>query len=139
MTSAEPKFDDAGTFVGSSYVYATARDFAKFGYLFLRDGMWDGTRILPEGWADYSRTQVAVDPDPPHFGYGAQWWIWPDHDGSLACHGYEGQYIVVVPERDLVVVHLGKVPIDVRPPLLVELRRIIDAFPVPTRSVGGDS
>ena len=48
MTSATPKFDTAGTFVGSSYVYATARDFARFGYLYLRDGWWDGRRLLPE-------------------------------------------------------------------------------------------
>ncbi|MEO6126576.1 MAG: serine hydrolase, partial [Ilumatobacteraceae bacterium] len=46
MKSAEPKFDMAGTFVGSSYVYATARDFARFGYLYLRDGVWDGERLL---------------------------------------------------------------------------------------------
>jgi CubicO group peptidase (beta-lactamase class C family) len=130
MTSAVPKFDDAGTFVGSSYLYATARDFARFGLLYLRDGVWDGQRILPEGWVDYARTQVAVDEEPPHFGYGAHWWIWPDQPGSLAAHGYEGQYTIVVPARDLIVVHLGKVPVDVRPPLLVELRSIINAFPI---------
>ena len=128
MTSAEPKFDPSGTFVGSSYVYATARDFARFGYLYLRDGCWDGCRLLPAGWVDYARTEVAVDPDPPHFGYGAHWWIWRDQPGSLAAHGYEGQYVVVVPERDLVVVHLGKVPVAVRPPLLDKLRRLISAF-----------
>src|SRR5262249_31064098 len=129
MSSASPRFDEAGTFVGSSYLYATARDFARFGLLYLRGGTWDGHQLLPQGWADYSRTEVARDPDPPHFGYGAHWWIWPDQPGSLAAHGYEGQYIIVVPERDLIVVHLGKVPVDVRPPLLVELRSIINAFP----------
>lgn len=129
MQSAEPKFDPAGTFVGSSYVYATARDFARFGLLYLRDGMWDGERLLPSGWADQARTEVAVDPDPPHFGYGAHWWIWRDQPGSLAAHGYEGQYIIVLPERDLVIVHLGKIPTDVRAPLYPKLRRLIDAFP----------
>ncbi len=130
MTSATPRFDAAGTFVGSSYVYATARDFARFGYLYLRDGVWEGTRLLPEGWVGYARTAIAVDEDPPHFGYGAHWWTWPDQPGSVAAHGYEGQYIVVVPDRDLVVVQLGKVPADVRPPLLAQLRRVINAFPV---------
>jgi len=132
MKSAAPKFDAAGTFVGSSYLYATARDFARFGYLYLRGGVWDGQRILPVGWADYARAEVAIDPDPPHFGYGAHWWIWRDQPGSLAAHGYEGQYIVVVPARDLVLVHLGKVPVDVRPPLLASLRQLIDAFPATT-------
>ena len=129
MKSAEPKFDNAGTFVGSSYVYATARDFAKFGYLYLRDGVWDGDRLLPEGWVDYTRSEVAVDEDPPHFGYGAHWWIWREQAGSLAAHGYEGQYVIVLPERDLVVVHLGKIPTDVRPPLYPKLERLINAFP----------
>ena len=87
-------------------------------------------RILPEGWVEYARTEVAVDPEPPHFGYGAHWWIWRDQPGSLAAHGYEGQYIIVVPERDLVVVHLAKVPADVRSPLLAQLNRVINAFPL---------
>jgi len=106
-----------------------ARDFARFGLLYLRDGQWEGESILPNGWADYSRSQVAVDDEPPHFGYGAQWWLWPDQPGSLGAHGYEGQYIIVVPERDLVVVHLGKVPSDVRSPLLASMRTIINSFP----------
>jgi len=129
MTTAAPKFDTAGTFVGSSYLYATARDFGRFGYLSLRGGQWDGLQLLPPGWVEYARTQVAVDTEPPYFGYGAQWWIWPTERGSLAAHGYEGQYTDVLPDRDLVVVHLGKVPVDVRPPLLDKLRRIIGAFP----------
>ncbi len=130
MTSAVAKFDASGTFVGSSYVYATARDFARFGYLYLRDGVWDDKRLLPEGWVDQARSLVAIDEDPPHFGYGAHWWIWRDQPGSLAAHGYEGQYIVVVPERDLVVVHLGRVPSPVRPPLLRRLSQLVEAFPV---------
>lgn len=133
MASATSKFDAAGTFVGSSYLYATAVDFARFGLLYLRGGTWDGDRLLPDGWADFSRSLVAVDDDPPHFGYGAHWWIWPDQPGSLAAHGYEGQYIVVVPERDLVLVHLGKVPAEQRPPLLASMRAVVDAFPTSVR------
>ena len=72
MHSAAPEFDAAGTWVASSYVRATARDFARFGLLYLRDGVWDGTRLLPEGWVDYGRTIESVDPeDGP---YGAHWW-----------------------------------------------------------------
>lgn len=129
MTSAIPKFDDAGTFIGSSFVYATARDFAKFGYLYLRDGVWDGARLLPDGWADHARTWTADD-DGSDFTYGAHWWMWPDQRGSLAAHGYQGQYIVVLPERDLVVVRLGITDSEVRPNLVGALRRLIEAFPV---------
>ena len=65
MTSAVPEFDDAGTWVGSSYVYATAKDFARFGELYRCDGVAaSGVRILPEGWADHGRTFVAHDPVP---------------------------------------------------------------------------
>ncbi len=126
MNSALPKFDAAGTFVGSSYVYATARDFARFGELYRRDGVAaDGTRVLPAGWSDHARTFTAHEPDG--FDYGAHWWLWPDFPGSLACHGYEGQYIVVLPDRELVVVHLGKSPIDQRPALTDRLRDIFRA------------
>ena len=127
MTSAIPKFDPAGTFIGSSYVYATARDFAKFGELYLRDGIApDGSRILPEGWVDHARTWSASDDDG--FDYGRHWWLWPDLPGAFGCHGYEGQYTVVVPDRELVIVHLGKSPVDQRVPLNDALRAIIHAF-----------
>jgi CubicO group peptidase (beta-lactamase class C family) len=127
MTSAIPKFDARGTFVGSSYVYATARDFARFGQLALDDGIVDGRRILPEGWCASARTQAAFD-DEGGFGYGRHWWLWPEFPGSFAAHGYEGQYTLVVPERDLVVVHLGKVPVEHRPLVRVALREIVEAF-----------
>jgi CubicO group peptidase (beta-lactamase class C family) len=127
MTSAIPKFDAAGTFIGSSYVYATARDFARFGELYRNDGVTaDGTRVLPAGWRDHARTWAATDPDG-EFDYGAHWWLWRDHPGSLACHGYEGQYTVVVPDRELVVVHLGKVDAALRPLVNAQLRHIIAA------------
>ena len=127
MTSAIPKFDPAGTFVGSSYVFATARDFARFGQLYLDDGVVDGHRILPAGWRNHARLPVSFD-DEGGFGYGRQWWLWPQYEGSLACHGFEGQFIVVLPDRDLVVVHLGKSPAEARQPLLAALRGIIDAY-----------
>ena len=127
MSSAVPKFDDAGTFVGSSFVYATARDFARFGQLYLDDGVTAGRRLLPEGWRDHGRTQIAFDPDGG-FGYGRHWWIWPEFAGSMAAHGYEGQYTLVEPARDLVVVHLGKVPAVHRPRVRDALARIVVAF-----------
>ncbi len=134
MSSATPKFDDVGNWVGSSYVFATARDFARFGELYRRDGVAEsGDRILPVGWADHGRTFVAHDPtdDLEHgLDYGRHWWMWPEFPGSIAAHGYEGQYIVVVPDRELTVVHLGKTDAAVRVRLLSHLRDLIHAVPV---------
>ena len=91
MTSADPRFDAAGTFIGSSFLYCTARDFARFGQLYLGDGVWEGRRILPEGWVDFARTPAPAPVDE-EFGYGAHWWLWDRHGfpGTFAAHGYEG-------------------------------------------------
>jgi CubicO group peptidase (beta-lactamase class C family) len=127
MRSATPKFDTAGTFVGSSYVDATASDFARFGELYRNDGVVGDRRILPNGWSEHARTFVAHDEDD--FDYGRHWWMWRDQPGSLACHGYEGQYCVVVPDRALVVVHLGKSPVESRAELTSRLRAIVNSVP----------
>jgi len=128
MTSATPKFDGAGDFVGSSYVYATARDFARFGELYRHDGVTsEGVRLLPEGWSDHARGFSALDPENG-CEYGRHWWMWPEIPGSLVCHGHEGQYIVVVPDRELVVVHLGKTPSDESAKLRGRLREMIRLF-----------
>ena len=129
LMQAEPKFDAAGTFVGSSYVYATARDFAKFGLLYLRDGVCNGVRILPEGWVDHARAQHVFDSDTG-LGYGAHWWTLPGEHNSLVASGYEGQYIMVIPDRDLVVVRLGKTISALRNAVVAELREVIERFPV---------
>lgn len=112
--------DPQGTFYGSSLIWATARDFARFGYLYLRDGVWEGQRVVPEGWVDFGRTP---GPDVNADIYGAGWWLTPAHgtgtpmrslitDNALAdafsAQGYEGQIIVVVPSKDLVLVRLGR-------------------------------
>jgi CubicO group peptidase (beta-lactamase class C family) len=133
MTSATPKFDEAGTWVGSSYVYATAHDFARFGELYRHDGVTaDGERILPQGWVDHGRTFVAHEPTddlPSGFDYGRHWWMWPEFAGSIAAHGYEGQYVVVVPDRELTVVHLGKTPSEQRRHLLAGIDALIRSVP----------
>lgn len=130
MTSAVAKFDEAGDFVGSSFVYATADDFARFGELYLNDGVADlgnGERVLPVGWADHARQWSGHD-DNSGLGYGRHWWLWPAFPGSLACHGYEGQYIVVFPDRDLVIAHLGKTDVAHSPGLLMRLARLAETF-----------
>jgi hypothetical protein len=118
MTSAVLEPDASGTFVGSSFAYATARDWGKVGLLYLRDGVWNGQRILPEGWVAYT---VTPTPQAPEGRYGAHFWLYhrplsreDPRSGALPtafyASGYEGQYVVVVPSRDLVVVRLGNTP-----------------------------
>lgn len=116
-TNAQAEFDMSGTFLGGSLVWASARDFAKFGYLYLRDGVWEDERLLPEGWVDFARTKTPADNANI---YGAGWWITaygeerthaqnaktPPWDAFHA-GGHEGQTIWVVPSRDLVIVRLG--------------------------------
>jgi len=128
MRSAIPKFDDAGDFVGSSYVYATANDFARFGELYRCDGVAeDGARVLPAGWTEHARTWSAHD-DENGCDYGRHWWMWPGLPGSLAAHGHEGQYVVVVPDRELVIAHLGKTDVSQAARLRARLRGLAEQF-----------
>jgi len=110
--------DAGGTYVGSSYAFATARDWARFGLLFLNDGMFNGERILPEGWSEYSSTPC----EGADMGqYGAQFWLnagsktdvvkrmYPDVPADLFwADGYEGQNVFILPSKDLVVVKLSQ-------------------------------
>ena len=137
MRSAVPRFDASGNFVGSSYVYATARDFARFGYLYLNDGTWNGSRLLPEGCVDYSRTPIACDPDND-LDYGAHVWMFPNDPGSIAALGYEGQFTWASPRRNLVVVRLGKTNAEYAPRLRAELSKIVHAFPTQGSDFGND-
>lgn len=127
MTTAEPTFDPAGTWVASSYVHATARDFARFGYLYLRDGMWAGTRVLPEGWADTGRRRRSFDPTDGR-GYGWQWWVTGDDHGTFWANGYEGQSIMVCPALDLVTVRIGRTDAALGPNLDEWRRRVVEAI-----------
>lgn len=129
MSSATAKYDRSGNFVGSSFVYATARDYARFGWLYLNDGVWDGNRVLPEGWVEHGRTWVADEPETG-VGYGAQWWLQPAVPGSMTAQGYQGQLTWVVPDRDLVVVRLGLTDSAVMPNVRDSLVGLIRAFPV---------
>lgn len=131
MTSADPEFDEAGTWVASSYLRATARDWARFGLFYLRDGVWDGVRLLPVGWVDYARTMVSVDEDGEP--YGAHWWGIPGSNplGTFRASGYEGQSISVCPSLDLVVVRLGRTPYERESNLDPWRVAVVDAFTHP--------
>ena len=124
MRTASPVFDAAGHFVGSAYCPCSARDFARFGLLFLRDGVWDGQRILPEGWADYVRTPSAVSGGL----YGAHFWTIPGSLGTFECHGAFGQRTTICPKLDLVVVRLGQTAPHKVGAVVAFNKAIVDAF-----------
>jgi len=113
MTSAVIETDPSGSFVGSSFGYATARGWARLGLLYVNDGVWEGERILPEGWVAYTRTPAPADPLKR---YGAHVWlkVADNYSGDAvlpadAFHaaGHEGQFITMIPSAHLVVVRLG--------------------------------
>jgi CubicO group peptidase (beta-lactamase class C family) len=117
MRSAIIESDASGTFTTGSGVYASARDYARFGLLYLNDGVWQGNRILPESWVAYATTPT---PTLKGGGYGAQFWLNKSDPPDPAkrpypglppdmfmAEGYQGQMIAVIPSRKLVVVRLG--------------------------------
>ena len=114
-TLLEP--DASGTYVGSSYINATARDFSRFGLLYYNDGVWNGERILPEGWVKQTTAPPATNKLK---NYGYQFWLnglrkddpskrkYPDAPVDMYyCDGYAGQAIYIIPSKNLVVVRLG--------------------------------
>ena len=129
MTSAMPKFDGAGDFVGSSYVYATARDFARFGELYRHDGVTDsgdGERHPSRGMARPRPHEGRARPratDSTTAGTGG---CGRSSRAALSCHGYQGQFTIVVPDEELVVVHLGLTPVEVAPQLRLRLAELIE-------------
>lgn len=109
IKSAVFETDASGTFVGSSYIYATARDYARFGLLYLNNGLWQNEQILPEGWVEYTQTPVKAS----YGKYGAFFWSnnskqMPDAPAdTYFCQGHDGQWIMIVPSKKLVIVRLG--------------------------------
>lgn len=106
--------DWQGNFVLSSQVWSTARDLARLGELWRGDGMWQGKRILPEGWVRYMTTPSGPQPAGDGPGYGATLWLFGPKqglpEGSYAAQGNRGQYIFVIPSARLVVVRRGEDP-----------------------------
>jgi len=117
MHSAIMEPDASGTFVASSFCFATARDWARFGLLYLNDGFANNERILPEGWVEFTTTPSKA----AHQGeYGAQWWLNAGEKNNPSnriypslpvdaywADGFEEQYVMVIPSQNLVIVRLG--------------------------------
>ncbi|NOD48097.1 MULTISPECIES: serine hydrolase [unclassified Ruegeria] len=112
MASAILETDANDTFIGSSYMYATARDWARFGQLLLQKGVWDGARILPEGFVDWM-----VEPVDASDGRYAKGHLWleapgdfPPFEDAYWLQGHDGQFIGVFPSHDMVVLRMGLTP-----------------------------
>ena len=113
MTTALLELDPSGTFMGSSFAYASARDWARLGMLYLQDGVWNGRQVLPQGWVRYSTTPTVASGGV----YGAHLWrTIPSVDSCSSSTlpedaffmlGFDGQMIAVVPSYRLVAVRLG--------------------------------
>lgn len=125
--------DHAGNFIGSSQVYTTARDLGRFGLLYLQDGIWNGERILPEGWAEFAaRPAPAFQRKTGDQGYGAQFWLYDGVSGlppgTYSTAGNKGQHATIIPAHNMVVVRTGVDPIGHRFDQPRFVRDAIDTF-----------
>jgi CubicO group peptidase (beta-lactamase class C family) len=106
MTRTTPETDWNGDFMMSGQCWSTARDFGRFGLLYINNGLWNGERILPENWAKYVST-----PSPANPAYGAQFWVYGLRDGlppdAYSPNGAAGQYAMIVPSKNVIVVRRG--------------------------------
>jgi len=109
MSSMLMEADYSGKYVGSSYAWATTRDWAKFGLLYLHQGNWNGTQILNKSWVDFTRKPTNTSKGV----YGGHFWLntegfFPDAPKDLySCNGYQGQRVFIIPSKDLVIVRFG--------------------------------
>jgi CubicO group peptidase (beta-lactamase class C family) len=125
--------DWQGNYVLSSQVWTTATDLAAFGQLYLNDGkLPDGTRVLPEGWVKYVATPSGPQPDGP-FGYGSGFWLMNRSEGvptdTYAAFGNRGQYVVIVPSRQVVIVRRGEDPVGSGFDIAAFTRDVLAALP----------
>lgn len=110
MMRTVPETDWQGNFILSSQVWTTARDLARLGLLYLNDGVWQGERILPQGWGRYVSTNGRAQPARGS-GYGATFWTFAKDSGlpadAFAAQGNRGQYLVIIPSRQIAIVRRG--------------------------------
>ncbi len=110
MNSAVLESDESGHYIGSSFCYATPRDWAKFGLLYLNQGNWNGDQLIDTSWVDFVRTPNANSKGI----YGGQFWLNADHsaypdvpEDLYSCNGFQGQHVFIIPSLDIVVVRMG--------------------------------
>ncbi|MGX7951290.1 serine hydrolase domain-containing protein [Tsuneonella sp. HG249] len=142
MTSMVPEFDRAGTLIGGSLIHGTARDWARFGDFLRNEGSYRGTQLVPRRWIEFM-----ITPSPRRGNYGAQTWLNRDpppkdsggNDDPLfadrgpkslfAAIGHMGQFILVAPDRKLVVVRLGHSDSEEIPRVVQELADVVELYP----------
>ena len=110
MTRSFAEHDKDGDYILSSQVWTTARDLARLGLLYQQDGLWQGQRLLPENWRRFVTTPSGPQPEGP-FGYGAGFWLLNTSPtipaDAFGAFGNRGQYLIIIPSRELVIVRQG--------------------------------
>jgi CubicO group peptidase (beta-lactamase class C family) len=138
MASLLCEFDPQGNLYGGSLCFATARDWAAFGQLYLDGGVVAGVQVVRPDWVRFVR-----EPSPTNPGYGGQFWLnrrqVSGQDNALfwragpadafAALGHLGQYVIVVPSKRIVVVRLGKTQDDDLQPVRNALSKLVNSFP----------
>jgi CubicO group peptidase (beta-lactamase class C family) len=142
MSSAVLEADARGTLVGSSYLYATAQDWARFGQFLLQDGVWNGQRILPAGYVQHITT--VAEQSKGQYGRGQIWRVGPGRDDDPTKNpdaenglpsdtfwlaGHDGQTVAVMPSKQLVVVRMGLTPSALRYRPQAMIAAILKALP----------
>lgn len=138
MPSLVCEFDAAGTMIGGSFCHATARDWARFGQMYLDDGRFEGRMIVPAAWVAFVRTPASTNAS-----YGGHFWLnlpdatmkrpalFPDQGpaDTYAAVGHLGQWVAVTPSKRLVVVRLGKTQDEQLPPVKAALGALVNSYP----------
>ncbi|MEM6858965.1 MAG: serine hydrolase [Pseudomonadota bacterium] len=137
MTNTVVETDYRGNYVLSSQVWSTASDLANLGQLYLQNGVWEGERLLPENWRDYVSDPSGPQPQGTQWGYGAGWWTFRRPEGNafegipndaFAARGNRGQYVVVVPSRNVVIVRRGEDMVGTRFDIAAFTRDVLAAL-----------
>jgi CubicO group peptidase (beta-lactamase class C family) len=139
LRSAVPEFDASGTWIASSYVHATARDFARFGLLYLRGGAWEGRQLISADWMNAARMPTAAS----NGHYGALFWLNATDRATgqpavtaflptdtFFARGFGGQLITIIPSRDAVIVMSNLAYTEDTGPIPKLLGDILNALPL---------
>lgn len=131
MVDTVAETDWRGNYVLSSQVWSTARDLARFGQLYAHDGVLDGERILPEDWLEYVSTPSGPQPNGEQ-GYGATFWLFNKSEripaDAISANGNRGQYVIIVPSRNIVIVRRGEDPVGKRFDFIAFTRDVLAAL-----------
>jgi CubicO group peptidase (beta-lactamase class C family) len=129
VTEKTAKLDEVGTWIGSSFLYLPATDWARLGRLMLGGGVANGQRVISQRWIAEAQ-QPCSAPTNEEYGYSNHWWLWPTRSATpdaYAAFGYEGQHLIMVPSKDVVVVRLGSTPDDKTKWIRSMLHRLIES------------